>query len=202
MSAWRRSPQRGMTLIEVLIALVLLSFGLLAIAPLFASSVKNGASSNQLTNANTLAREKLEEVICYPATDSRLAVPVADNAAGPLGLTTTGTGSVVGHNSACDNDLPTWYTPSSEATSKAATSPGPGWYRYPFSRSYTIEQFGSDLTTRVTSRPRQLPVQTERAKIFRFQKSSATTVFAREGQQVRPGGQGPEDGQVAAELHV
>ena len=138
-------------MIEVLIALVLLSFGLLAIAPLFASSVKNGASSNQLTNANTLAREKLEEVIGYPATDSRLAVPVADNAAGPSGLTTTGTGSVVGHNSACDNDLPTWYTPSSEATSKAATSPGPGWYRYPFSRSYTIEQFGSDLTTRVTS---------------------------------------------------
>ena len=151
MSAWRRSPQRGMTLIEVLIALVLLSFGLLAIAPLFASSVKNGASSNQLTNANTLAREKLEEVIGYPATDSRLAVPVADNAAGPSGLTTTGTGSVVGYNSACDNDLPTWYTPSSEATSKAATSPGPGWYRYPYSRTYTIEQFGSDLTTRVTS---------------------------------------------------
>jgi prepilin-type N-terminal cleavage/methylation domain-containing protein len=156
MSAWRRSPQSGMTLIEVLIALVLLSFGLLAIAPLFASSVKNGASSNQLTNANTLAREKLEEVIGYPATDPRLAVPAACapaacNAAGPSGLTTIGTGSVVGYNSACDNDLPAWYAPSSGATSNAATSPGPGWYRYPFSRSYTIEQFGSDLATRVPS---------------------------------------------------
>jgi len=151
MNTRRRSPQRGMTLIEVLIALVLLSFGLLAIAPLFASSVKTGSSSNQLTNENTLAREKLEELIGYPATDPRLAVPAGDNAAGPSGLTTTGTGSIVGHTAACDNDLPTWYTPSSEATSKATTSPGPGWYKYPFSRSYTIEQFGSDLTTRIAS---------------------------------------------------
>ena len=34
--------ERGVTLIEVLFALLLLSFGLLAIAPLFAGSVKTG----------------------------------------------------------------------------------------------------------------------------------------------------------------
>lgn len=151
MSDARRRGERGLTLVEVLIALVLLSFGLLAIAPLFASSVKSGASSNQLTNANTLAREKLEEVIGYPATDPRLSVPTGKNAAAPSGVTTVGTGSIVGSNAACNNDLPTWYTPASEATSKSATSPGPGWYKYPFSRTYTIEQFGSDLATRITT---------------------------------------------------
>jgi len=101
-----KSRQRGLTLVEVMFGLLMLSFGLLAIAPLFAGSVKTGASSNQLAGANTLAREKLEEMIGYPATDPRLAVSAGNNAAGPTGLTTTGTGSVVGYNDPCDNDLP------------------------------------------------------------------------------------------------
>jgi prepilin-type N-terminal cleavage/methylation domain-containing protein len=147
----RHGGQRGLTLIEVMLAMLLLSFGLLAIAPLFSGSVKTGASSNQLASSNTLAREKLEEVIGYPATDARLAVPDGKNAAGPTGLTTTGSGSVVGLNTSCDNDLPNWYNPSTGAISTAAASPGEGWYRYPFQRTYTIEQFDRDLTTRVTA---------------------------------------------------
>jgi prepilin-type N-terminal cleavage/methylation domain-containing protein len=143
--------QRGLTLIEVMLAMLLLSFGLLAIAPLFSGSVKTGASSNQLASSNTLAREKLEEVIGYPATDARLSVPDGMNAAGPAGLTTTGGDSVVGHNTRCDNDLPNWYNPSTGAISVAAASPGVGWYLYPFQRTYTIEQFDGDLKTRVTA---------------------------------------------------
>lgn len=143
--------QRGVTIIEVLLALVLLSFGLLAVAPLFAGSVKTDASSNQLGSSNTLAREKLEQLIGYPTTDPRLTVPNSDNAAAPSGVTTTGAGSVVGHNASCDNDLPTWYKPATGATSSAGTSPGSGWYRYPYKRTYTIEQFGADLTTRITA---------------------------------------------------
>ncbi|HEY3124820.1 MAG TPA: prepilin-type N-terminal cleavage/methylation domain-containing protein [Thermoanaerobaculia bacterium] len=143
--------QRGLTLIEVMLAMLLLSFGLLAIAPLFSGSVKTGASSNQLASSNTLAREKLEEVIGYPATDARLLVPAGMNAAGPAGLTTTGIDSVVGHNPSCDNDLPSWYNPSTGGISTAAASPGAGWYLYPFQRTYTIEQFDGDLTTRVTA---------------------------------------------------
>jgi type II secretory pathway pseudopilin PulG len=143
--------ERGVTLIEVLFALLLLSFGLLAIAPLFAGSVKTGASSNQLGGSNTLAREKLEELIGYPATDTRLAVPTGKNAAGPTGLASTGSGSIVGANSSCDNDLPKWYNPSTGVTSTASASPGTAWYRFPFQRTYTIEQYGADLATRVVT---------------------------------------------------
>lgn len=143
--------ERGLTLIEVLFALLLLSFGLLAIAPLFAGSVKTGASSNQLAGSNALAREKLEELIGYPATDTRLSVPAGKNAAGPAGVTTTGSGSVVGANTSCNNDLPKWYNPATGATSAASASPGVGWYRYPFQRTYTIEQYSSDLATRVVT---------------------------------------------------
>jgi Tfp pilus assembly protein PilV len=143
--------ERGLTLIEVIFGLLMLSFGLLAIAPLFAGSVKTGASSNQLAGANTLAREKLEELIGYPATDTRLSVSAGNNAAAPNGVTTTGTGSVVSYNASCDNDLPTWYNPATGATSTASTSPGAGYYRFPFRRTYTIEQYAADLTTRVTA---------------------------------------------------
>jgi Tfp pilus assembly protein PilV len=143
--------ERGLTLIEVMFALLLLSFGLLAIAPLFAGSVKTGASSNQLAGSNALAREKLEELIGYPATDPRLSVPAGTNAAAPTGVTTTGSGSLVGVNTNCDNDLPTWHNPATGGTSTASASPGTGWYRYPFQRTYTIEQYGADLATRVVS---------------------------------------------------
>jgi len=143
--------QRGLTLVEVMVAMLLLSFGLLAIAPLFAGAVKTGASSNQLASSNTLAREKLEEAIGYPATDARLLVPAGKNAAGPAGVTTVGSGSIVGANTSCENDLPSWYNPSTGAVSTAAGSPGQGWFRYPYRRTYTIEQFGGDLATRVTS---------------------------------------------------
>jgi len=143
--------ERGLTLIEVMFALLLLSFGLLAIAPLFAGSVKTGASSNQLAGSNTLAREKLEELIGYPATDPRLLVPTGTNAAAPTGVTSTGSGSVVGANTNCDNDLPRWYNPATGGTSAAGALPGTGWYVYPFQRTYTIEQYGADLVTRVVS---------------------------------------------------
>jgi len=154
----RRRPQRpdvkrqgGVTLIEVPIAMTILGFGLLAMAPMFTGAVRTNASSNQLTNANTLAREKMEELIGFPSTDSRLAVPANANATGPTGTTSTGTGSVVIVNSVCNNDLPKWYKPSSGATSTASTSPGVGWFLYPYTRTYTVEQFQGDLTSRVLS---------------------------------------------------
>jgi Tfp pilus assembly protein PilV len=144
----RVSGERGLTLVEVPIAMTILGFGLLAMAPMFTGAVKTNASSNQLTNANTLAREKMEELTGFPSTDPRLGVPVGANAAVPTGTTTTGTGSLVIENTVCNNDLPKWYKPSTGATSTASTSPGLGWYLFPYTRTYTVEQFQSDLTTR------------------------------------------------------
>jgi type II secretory pathway pseudopilin PulG len=128
-----------MSLVEVLIALTILAFALLGLMPLFVGAVKTAASANQLTSANTLVREKLEELTGYPRNDIRLAVPVGANSA------TFG------------NDLPSWYNPSTGAISSAAPSPGAGWYIYPYTRAYTVEEFAADLTTRVTEPPPQVP---------------------------------------------
>jgi len=146
-----RRSARGFALPEVLVAMTLLAFGLLAIAPLFGGSVKTNASSNQLGNANALAGEKLEELIGYPATDPRLAVSAGSNAAAPPGVSTTGSGSLVAANAFCANDLALWYQPGSGATSHSATSPGTDWIAFPYSRTYVIEQWAADLTTRVVS---------------------------------------------------
>jgi prepilin-type N-terminal cleavage/methylation domain-containing protein len=128
-----RADERGMSLVEVLIALTILAFALLGLMPLFASAVKTAASANQLTNANTLVREKFEELSGYPRDDVRLAVPVGSNTASFI------------------NDLPSWYNPSTGIVSIASASPGAGWYAYPYVRTYTVEQFAADLTTRITT---------------------------------------------------
>jgi len=152
--------ERGLTIIEVPIALTMLGFGLLAMAPVFTGAVRTNASANQLSNANTLAREKMEELIDFPSTDARLAVGVGANAAGPTGTSTTGTGSIVDDttNTFCNNDLPLWHKPSTGQTSTAPGSPGVGWFSFPYTRTYTVEQFQEDLTTRVvTPVPPSLP---------------------------------------------
>lgn len=145
-----RRNQRGMTLIEVLVALSILAVALLALAPLFTVSVKTNASAHQLTNANTLAREKLEELSGYPRNDPRLTVANTKNASAPTGVTITG--AVVDNtNTWLNNDLPLWYQPVTGKTSFAVASPGASWFSYPYSRTYTVEQFDGTLTNRITA---------------------------------------------------
>jgi len=123
-----RADERGMSLIEVLIALTILAFALLGLMPLFASAVKTTASANQLSNANTLAREKLEELSGYPRNDPRIS------------------------EGAHANDLPSGYNPSSGAVCGPApyqtcpTLGTNGWYVYPYTRSYTVQQFNALIT--------------------------------------------------------
>ena len=156
------SGERGLTLIEILVALSILALAVLALAPLFTGAIRTNASSNQLTNANTLAREKLEELSGYPRNDPRLNVTTPSNAAAPTGVgVSPAPGASVGAcdpvpaaspaRTYCENDLPMWYQPSTGATSYAATSPGAGWFRFPYSRVYTVEQFDGTLTTRIAS---------------------------------------------------
>jgi type IV pilus assembly protein PilV len=56
----------GFTLIEVLIALVILAISLLALAGLMTTTTKNNSVGGRITEAATLAQDKLEELRALP----------------------------------------------------------------------------------------------------------------------------------------
>jgi type IV pilus modification protein PilV len=53
---------KGFTLVEVLVALVILLVGILGLAPLFVSSPRYNQSSHAVTEASTFAQSKFEEL--------------------------------------------------------------------------------------------------------------------------------------------
>jgi prepilin-type N-terminal cleavage/methylation domain-containing protein len=68
------ADQRGVTLVELLIAIALLGFILLGIAPLFIASVKSNYSANEYTSLNNLGRDRLEQLMTLPFNDPQLSV--------------------------------------------------------------------------------------------------------------------------------
>jgi prepilin-type N-terminal cleavage/methylation domain-containing protein len=74
-----RHSQRGVTLIELLVALALLGFVLLGITPLFMASVKSNYSGNEYTSINMLARDRLEQLMNLPFNDGQLAPGIHGN---------------------------------------------------------------------------------------------------------------------------
>lgn len=66
------SKSAGVTLVELLIAMALLGFIFLGIAPLFIGSVKSNYSANEYTSLNNLARDRLEQLMTLPFDDPQL----------------------------------------------------------------------------------------------------------------------------------
>jgi type IV pilus assembly protein PilV len=56
------SGEKGFTLIEVLVAMLVLTIGLLGLATLAGTVIRGNSFSNKMTTATTLAQERLEEI--------------------------------------------------------------------------------------------------------------------------------------------
>ncbi|MGH9442094.1 MAG: type IV pilus modification PilV family protein [Thermoanaerobaculia bacterium] len=69
----RRRPS-GFTLVEVLVALAIGAICVLAVAPMFVAGMKSNAIGWDYSALNSLARQRLEEILQYNFTDPRLAV--------------------------------------------------------------------------------------------------------------------------------
>ena len=58
----RINKSQGFSLLEVLVALIILSVSLLALAGLMVTTTKNNSFGNHMTEAATLAQDKLEQL--------------------------------------------------------------------------------------------------------------------------------------------
>lgn len=54
--------KKGTTLLEVLVAMVILAFGVLSLAPMIVISMYGNSYSNQVTVADAIAQDRLEEI--------------------------------------------------------------------------------------------------------------------------------------------
>lgn len=66
------AAQRGFTLIEVMVALVVLAIGLLAVAGMQVISIQSNTGNRDVTEASTLALDKIEFLKVLPVDDDRL----------------------------------------------------------------------------------------------------------------------------------
>lgn len=67
-------PQRGATLIELMMALVVLAIGLLAVSQLFPAGSRGQVKDRMLSTASYYAQEKLESLNRLPWSDPALTV--------------------------------------------------------------------------------------------------------------------------------
>jgi type IV pilus modification protein PilV len=86
-----RKRAGGFTILEVLVAVLVLTFGVLSVAAVIGGAVKNSGRSQYMSTAAMLATEKLEDLSRLPATDLALQMPsgAVNNTAGSLTTPTT-----------------------------------------------------------------------------------------------------------------
>jgi prepilin-type N-terminal cleavage/methylation domain-containing protein len=97
-----RVSERGMTMIEMMIALIVLSIGLLGIAAIFPAGRRFSNRDRLMTTASDLALQKMEQIRTYSYSDPNLTV----------GMHPTLSGETVGPN----NRFVRWWTVSQIAT--------------------------------------------------------------------------------------
>ncbi len=75
--------QRGMSLVEVLLALAILAFVVLSTAGLFSQAIGLNATGMDYTTVNSYARDRLEDLLSRPWDDAAISIPgwvMGDNA--------------------------------------------------------------------------------------------------------------------------
>lgn len=90
MSGKRNINNSGFTLLEILIAMVIFSIGLLGVAKMQISSIQGNAYSQDVTEATFIAKDKIEELMAVNYNNLNFLNDVNNNGANGGGLDDTG----------------------------------------------------------------------------------------------------------------
>ncbi len=82
--AHKRARSGGFSMLEVVVALAILTVGVMAAAALTAKMLATGHQSKYMSLASTLATEKLEDLNRYSPNDPQICVPAANTSVGSL----------------------------------------------------------------------------------------------------------------------
>ncbi|MCK4536041.1 MAG: type IV pilus modification protein PilV [Desulfuromonadales bacterium] len=88
----QKSAQAGFSMIELLIAVVILAIGLLGLAELQVTAIKVNAHSDSITVANALAQKAVEDIAAMSAEDDIFATPVTGDTWAGSPFTISGAG--------------------------------------------------------------------------------------------------------------
>jgi prepilin-type N-terminal cleavage/methylation domain-containing protein len=72
----RRTPtEAGFTLLEVIMAIAILTFGLLAVASMQSSAIQGNYTARLQTEGTTWAQDRMEKLLALPYSDPMLNCP-------------------------------------------------------------------------------------------------------------------------------
>ena len=74
--------EKGFTLIEILIAIAIFAFGILAVAAMQIKTIQGNSLAGGMTVASSVAQDKMEELITAPFNDAQLVDTNGDGDAG------------------------------------------------------------------------------------------------------------------------
>jgi prepilin-type N-terminal cleavage/methylation domain-containing protein len=142
-----KTGQRGFTLLEVAVALAILAVGLSAVAGLLAEVIHGTSRTEYMTQAATLASEKLEDLNRYPSGDPNVAV-TSGTSAGSITADTSANVTSNATTELVDYFDEVFFSPTSGSVSETVSSlDASGNLQY----TTTSHQPNGTITTTVTS---------------------------------------------------
>jgi type IV pilus assembly protein PilV len=107
------SRQRGVTIVEGLVALVILSVGMLGIASLYVTSLKTGRTALLRTQAVTLVNDIIDSIRANGTAGAAYAID--DRTDAPTTLVECGDDGICTRDQIADRDLTNWVAAVNEA---------------------------------------------------------------------------------------
>ncbi|MFH1490184.1 MAG: prepilin-type N-terminal cleavage/methylation domain-containing protein [Pseudomonadota bacterium] len=116
-----KNGQKGFTLIEVMVALGILAFGILAVASMQTASLSGTGRAQSVTEGSTFAMDRVEQLMALSYSDPALVSGSATDASGRYTINWNGTTNSPVPNTMTINVTVSWTEPGGATKSSTLT---------------------------------------------------------------------------------